>query len=210
VSQNQGVIADLGMRVELVPMDPHFFDISLSLYRQDGAEGVVHTYSQKPGADGRAAFVARAMSALGGVEGDGQRIRFPCGTWHAAAAKRLFLEACKLDSSATPEPRPLEVVDTKTGQQIRVEPLGGGAYRVHAEGAGEEAPSRAPAVAAGLAKLAELAVDDQTQVTFPCGEPHDELVGLLLVRALNVRAALREHEDTASRGILAAPSAQEQ
>jgi hypothetical protein len=46
-------------------------------------------------------------------------------------------------------------------------------------------------------------------VSFPCGERHDALVGLLLVRAQNLRAALREEELTATRGILAAPSAQE-
>jgi len=45
-------------------------------------------------------------------------------------------------------------------------------------------------------------------VVFPCGRPHDELMGLLLPRALNARAALREEEMAASRGMLVAPSAQ--
>ena len=39
--------------------------------------------------------------------------------------------------------------------------------------------------------------------------PHGALIGLLLVRAPNVRAALREYEEVASRGTLAAPSQQE-
>jgi hypothetical protein len=71
-------------------------------------------------------------------------------------------------------------------------------------------PSRAPAIASGLAKLAELtaADDDTTVVTFPCGEPHDALLGVLLVRALNLRQALREEELKASRGVLVAPSSQ--
>jgi hypothetical protein len=45
-------------------------------------------------------------------------------------------------------------------------------------------------------------------VAFGCKQTHDSLVGLLLVRALNVRAVLREQEMTASRGVLSAPSAQ--
>ena len=43
---------------------------------------------------------------------------------------------------------------------------------------------------------------------FVCAWPHDALMGLLLPRALNVRAVLREEEMAASRGTLVAPSAQ--
>ena len=53
-------------------------------------------------------------------------------------------------------------------------------------------------------------VDGQpNQTRFSCSQEHDDLIGLLLVRAPNVRAAMREAEDMASRGVLAAPSAQE-
>jgi hypothetical protein len=152
------------------------------------------------------------MRTLGGLDAGGgePEVRFPCATWHAAAARRLFLEACKQDPSKPPAPRPLEVADTRSDQTIRVEPLGGGAYRVRSAGGGGDTPDRAPAVAAGLAKLAELDTsDDGSVVAFPCRHEHDTLLGLLLVRALNVRAALREEEATASRGVLVAPSAQE-
>ena len=95
---------------------------------------------------------------------------------------------------------------------IRVEPLGAGRYRVLAEQVAEGATSRAPAVAAGLAKLAELTpvADDATVVAFPCGAGHDALVGLLLPRALNVRQALREQETLSSRGVMSAPSASQE
>jgi hypothetical protein len=210
-----GQITDIGRRVELVPMDGHCHDISIALYLQQraaGPAGLVHTYSSNADAPGRIAFVAQAMAILGGLETDGELVRFPCGTWHAAAARRLFLEACKLESSATVGPRPLEATDARTGQGIRVEPLGEGRYRVLAEHAAEGAASRAPAVAAGLAKLAELAVpeDEPSVVAFPCGEGHDALVGLLLPRALNVRQTLREQEALSSRGVLSAPSASQE
>ena len=60
-------------------------------------------------------------------------------------------------------------------------------------------------------KLAEMDEVSGTldQVVFPCGQVHDALVGLLLVRAPNVRAVLREQEAVASRGVLAAPSQQD-
>jgi hypothetical protein len=211
-----GVLTDIGTRVELVPMDAYFDEISIALYlqrRDDGPVGLVHTYSSKPGARERTAFVARAMRVLGGLEPAGAEdlVCFPCGTWHAAAAKRAFLEACKADPAAPLAPRPLETTDRKTGQRVHVEPLGNGAYRVNAEGVTEGAPSRAPAVARGLAKLAELDPGDDPEVVgFPCERSHDALVGLLLPRALNVRAALQEEELKATRGVLAAPGAQEE
>ena len=71
---------------------------------------------------------------------------------------------------------------------------------------------RRSAIAGGLVKLGEMewAEGGQDEVAFLCGQAHDELIGVLLVRALNVRAILREQEMSASRGQLLAPSAQEQ
>jgi hypothetical protein len=210
-----GVVADIGTRIELVPMDGRFEDISIALYRREsgGAPvGHVHTYSHKPGVDARVQYVAETMAILGGLDGvadEAATLRFPCGTWHEAAVKRVFLEACKADPAQPVIPRPLDLHDRRSGQHITLEKLGGGAYRVHAQHAeGEE--SRARVVANGLAKLGRLAPDeDGVTVTFQCGTDHDALVGLLLVRAPNVRAVLREEEAAALRGILAAPSAQE-
>jgi len=203
-------------RVELVPMDPHCADITVALYRADEEGqpvGLVHTYSSRPGAAERVAFVAHAMRVLGGLEpvddGDSRLVRFPCRTWHALAARRLFLEATKLDPEEAVVERPLEVPDTRSEQTIRVESLGGGRYAVRADGATEDTPSRAAAIAAALAKLAELSAEDGELVAFPCGHDHDALVAVMLKRAQNLRASLREEEMTASRGVLVAPSAQE-
>jgi hypothetical protein len=218
-----GRILDIGRRAEILPMDPRCGDITLALYRQEGGQGpvgLVHTYSSRPGAAERAAFVAQAMRVLGGLEALGlsapgdpvgaATVRFSCGAWHTRAAKRLFLEACKVDPDAPLAARPLVIDEAKSGQRIRVEPAGPGAYRVTAEGGEEGAPSRAPAVARGLAKLAELELsDDPELVSFPCGSSHDALVGLLLPRALNVRSALAEEELKAARGVLSAPGAKE-
>jgi hypothetical protein len=130
------------------------------------------------------------------MEQIGDRLRFPCGAAHQAAAKRIFLEASKLPSDAAVGPKPLSTPDKKSGGVVTVESLGGGEYRV-------------PAGAAinGLKKLAEMEGADD-RVKFACGYAHDAAIGLLLPRALNVRAVLREEEAAASRGLLVAPSAQ--
>jgi hypothetical protein len=210
-----GIRTDIGQRVELVSMDSRFAEISIGLYRKDTADGpvaLVHTYSTKPGGGDRIAFVEDAMRELGGLEPvAGGGLRFSCRSWHGAAAKRLFLEACKHDPATPLAARPAEVPDTRSEQVIRIEPLGRGAYRIDAVGATDEVPSRAPAITKALVKLGQLdpADDDETTVSFSCGQDHHALIALLLLRAQNLRAALREEEINASRGVLTAPSAQE-
>ena len=63
-----GETIDLGRRIELVPMDPHFHNISIALYRQESGNGpvfLVHSYSKREGARQRVEFVARAMARTG-------------------------------------------------------------------------------------------------------------------------------------------------
>ena len=210
------VRTDLGQRVELVSMDPLFHDVSIGLYRKetdDGPVAVVHSYSTRAGTDARLAFIADALVALGGLErvdGDPDGgLRLPCRDWHNEAMKRLFLDCFRVDPSVELAPKPLEGPDTRSEQTIALVPLGDGVYRVEASGATEEEPSRAPAIARALVRLAQLDERDETSVAFACGHDHHELMGVMLVRAQNLRASLREEELTASRGVLAAPSAQE-
>ncbi len=197
-------------------MDKHHRDISVALYLRETDEGPVasvHSFSRADGVPERLRYLVDALCVLGGLEraGGERTVRFPCRSWHNTAAKRLFAEACKHDPATALEQRPLEAPDSRTDQTIVVEPIGDGAYEVKAAGATDETPSRAPAIARGIAKLAELSFDDgeRSIVKFECGHDHDALVGLLLLRAQNIRAVLREEEMEASKGILAAPSAQE-
>jgi hypothetical protein len=210
-------ISDPGRRIELVPTDPHGDGITVALYEEgggwDGAAFRVHSYSPRPGARGRVGFVRAAMAALGGLEPlrETALLRFACGNDHRLACRRVFLEACKLASGTELAARPLSVEDRRSGRTLRALGLGGGAYRLEADGEDEATRARLEAIANGLVKLAEMerGPGGAVEVAFACGRAHDAIVGLLLPRALNVRAALREQEAAAARGILAAPSAQE-
>jgi hypothetical protein len=210
-----GVTIDIGRRIELVPMDPHFHNITIALYRQRRDEGLaflVHTYSHLEGAKERIAFLMKAMRILGGMEltADGL-LRFPCGSAHEAACKRVFLESCKLSPNAEVEPRPLNILDKKSGLNISVFSRGAGVYEVTAEGEGKNKERRVSAIAKALCKLGRLEELDEssTKVGFRCEYPHDAMAGLLLVRAPNVRTIIREQEAASSRGVLSAPSQQE-
>jgi hypothetical protein len=210
---------DIGKRIELVSMDPHCLNISIALYLQDhvqGPEFLVHTYSQRPEAIQRIRFICEGMVNLGGMEflqAGSNRVRFACHGDHLKACRRVFLEVCKLPSESPLVPKELLIFDKKSNRTIRAISGPGCAYELTADGLdNEERSQRISAVAQGLTKLAELRVEGQglNQLSFPCGQRHDPLIGLLLGRALNVRAVLREQELAASKGILAPPSAQNQ
>jgi hypothetical protein len=204
---------DLGTRVELLSMDPHFHDITIGLYRQDHngrPEYLVHSYSQREGARERIEFLRKAITVLGQLEQTDDWLYFSCASAHQAAARRAFLEACKLPPTAALEPRGLKALDKRSGRTVTVTSLGGGRYQLAADGAEEAKVSRVEGVTAGLKKLAEMAPVEGSldEVAFSCGRSHDALVGLLLPRALNVRAILREEEAAGGRGMLVAPSQQ--
>ena len=199
-------------------MDGHFHDITLALYRQPTAAGpafLVHSYSSLDGAANRIEDVRSLMTTLGGLRPSAEApglLAFPCGEEHGLAVRRLFLEACKSGSPGEAGPPSLSTVDRKSGLTIVAEPLGEGQYRVEAVGeAGENDRSRRVGVIVnGLMKLGEMRRVEGAEdcVGFDCGHPHDEIVGLLLVRAPNVRAIVREQQALAARGVLAAPSQQ--
>ncbi|MCE2415471.1 hypothetical protein J4G07_15890 [Candidatus Poribacteria bacterium] len=216
-----GRIVDIGRRIELIPIDPHFHDITIGLYCQQIADAttgtdfpvfLVHTYSQITDAAERIQEVVQAMQILGGMlkTPDGL-LYFPCKNIHEAACRRVFLEACKLTSSTDTEPRPLNILDKKSQLIITVDSMGNGTYQVSANGEGRGASRRISAIAGGLMKLGEMEsveTDNKDTVSFACGHSHDALIGLLLIRAPNVRVVLRKEEMGASRGVLSAPSQQ--
>ncbi|MCZ6676452.1 MAG: hypothetical protein O7E52_04300 [Candidatus Poribacteria bacterium] len=205
---------DIGRRIELVPMDPHFHDITIALYRQQRDEGpafLVHTYSRIAGGRQRIDFVVKAMEVLGGMDvTPDELLRFPCWGEHELACKRIFLEACKLDPKDKIEPRPLTILDRKSGMNMTALSLGDGVYQVTADGEGRGAERRISVIGNGLIKLGEMKPAEQSidKVAFSCRHDHDAMVGLLLIRAPNVRVIMREQDMAASRGVLSAPSQQ--
>ena len=207
-------IVDIGRRIELVPIDTHFKDITIALYsdqQEDRTVFRVHTYSRLEGVQERIQNVIQSMQTLGGMEISDGLLYFPCGEKHEAACRRVFLEACKLPQGTPAEQRPLNTLDKKSKLTITVNSLGNGIYKVEANGEGRSAERRVSAITAGLMKLGEMDPvkdNENDSVSFSCGYSHDALIGLLLVRAPNVRVILREEESSASRGVLSAPSQQ--
>jgi len=209
-----GRTLEVGRRIELVSMDRHFHDITIGLYEQPGPEGSafrLHTYSRREGAPERIAFLNRAMEILGGLSSSADgALRFPCGERHVLAVKRVFLDAWKLPTSPVLSRHPLSVFDKKCNCTLTARYTEPGRYDVVGEHTDEEILRRCTVYARGLIKLAGLGEvsGSTTSVEFSCHQPHDALVGLLMLRAGDVRTAMREAAMMAARGVLSAPSNQ--
>lgn len=209
------LIFDLGDRIELISMDKFFHDISIGLYEQRSSLGVVeyviHTYSSRDGVAKRLQYLRDAMQLLGGMSISPKgHLYFSCGGQHTLACKRIFIEASKLSSDTFCEARPLNIYDKKSQSNINLTFKDGGLYKVSTTSIDDsEARRRVDAVANGLRKLTNMSTGDRNdEVVFDCGKRHDSLIGLMLVRALNVRAVLREEGQAAAQGVLTAPSTQ--
>jgi hypothetical protein len=207
---------ELGRRIELCSMDRHCHDISLGLYEQESDDGprfLVHTYSALPDVSTRVDFLKSALERMGGLvfcNDAPEYLRFDCGRVHTRALKRTFLDLCKLESGDALDPKPLTAYDKKADGELTARTLGGGAYEVVSEDDSEAGQKRAVAVAKGFAKLCEMDWSEAqpTRVSFACGSDHDRLIGVLMFRAQNVRAAMKDEDFAAARGVLAAPSQQ--
>lgn len=212
-----GETQDLGRRIELFSMDVNCLDISLALYRRgtgESARVLVHSYSQLDGVTERVGFISQALQVKAGLEpvpGESGWLKFPCDGFHQRALTRAFLDVCKLASGTPLAVEPLSKFDKKADCNLSAVELGGGVYEMRPDQQTEAGHKRASALTRGFVKLCQMeAIEDHPdRAAFFCKTSHNALMGTLMYRAQNLRAAMREQESTASRGVLAAPSQQE-
>lgn len=155
------VIELYGRCLELVPMDPHFHNISVGLYVKDGT-CAVWTYSRRPGADERIERIRDQMAALGGlspVEGTSNEMRFTCGYLHVRPARFLLAQAVGKSPDYSPPEGELSIKDSKTQLMLKIVPGemdGQTVYQVTGEGEHANVPARLRLVVAGFVRYGEM------------------------------------------------------
>ena len=199
------VIERYGPCLELTSMDPHFHNISVGLYVKDGV-CTVWTFSQKPGIEGRIERIRDQLVALGGMEpmeGTHNQARFPCGYLHVRPVKFLLSQAVgKAPDYALPQGQ-MSIKDTKTPLILSVagrEVEGRWVYELSAEGEAPNVPARLRLVVAGFMRYGELEKVSDTEVAFPCGQRHDDLLRVVLPYSRNVSGVESMMEAEALRG----------
>ncbi len=201
------VIEEYGRCLELVPMDPHFHSITVSLFVKDDII-TVWTFSRKAGVEDRIQSIRDQLVRLGGlvaVESSHNQVRFPCGHLHARPVKFVCSLAVEKPPDHTLPSGEMAIKDTKTkltlkvsGQQVEDRWV----YEVSATGEAPNVPLRLRAIVAGFVRYGEMEKVGDNSVSFPCGQRHDALLRVLLPYARNVSAVEDMLEASAMRGQL--------
>jgi hypothetical protein len=196
------VIETYGKCLELVPIDPHFHNISIGLYFK-GDIATVWTFSRREGVEARIEQVRDQLAKLGdmdAVEGIYNQVKPRCGTIHQRPLKFLMMQAVEKDPSFD-YPKGL-VKDLRSPLMLGFESEeidGRTVYRVTAEGEAPRAAGRLRAITSGFVRYGEMErVGDG--VSFSCGARHDQLMRLLLPYARNVTGTQDMLEADALRG----------
>jgi len=183
------ILERYGKCLELVPLDPNFHDISVSLYEKDGVM-TVWTFSRTPGVEERIRQIRDQLVALGGlvpVEGTHDQVKLPCGQLHGRPMKFLMTQAVeKVPDYALPVGG---VKDLRSPLMLgfEVEEVDGRwVYSVTGEGDAPNRDARLRAVTGGYVRYGEMEKVGEDNVGFPCGYRHDELAMLVLPYARNV------------------------
>ena len=199
------VIERYGKCLELVPTDPSFHDVSVGLYVTDGA-CTVWTFSRKPGVRERLQQIRDQLVSLGGltpIEGTTDQARFPCGHLHVRPVRFLMAQAVGKAKEYAQPGGDMSIKDSKTDLIIS---LSGGerdgryVYEVVAQGEAANPALRLRMIVAGFLRYGEMEKSGDAEVTFPCGQRHDQLMRLLLPYSRNVSAVEGMMEAEALRG----------
>lgn len=198
------IIEKYGRCLELVPMDPHFHNASVSLYLKDGV-CTVWSFSGKPGIEDRLNQVRDQMVALGGmtaVDNSPNQAKFTCGDLHVRPVKFLLSQAVGKAVDYAP-PENMSIRDSKSALMLRFggqEKEGRWVYSVTGEGEAPNPTMRIRMVVAGFVRYGEMEKISDTEVAFACGQRHDGLIKLLMPYSRNISSVEGMMEAEAMRG----------
>ena len=185
------VLERLGRCVELVSMDPYCDGITIGLHEKDGLL-TVWSFSRKEGVHARLRQVRNQLVTLGGlspVHRTDTLANFPCGYIHSRPLKFLMMRAVEKSPDFRWPDGPISVKDLKSGLTFLAERRQEGrkwVYEIRGEGEAKNPQLRLRSAAAGMVRYGEMKKVGDTEVSFVCGYPHDELVRLLFPYARNL------------------------
>mgnify|MGYP001175742547 CR=1 FL=1 len=197
------VIEEYGKCLELVPIDPHFKNISVSLYEKNNV-ATVWTFSRKNGVSKRIEQIRDQLAKLGDlepIETTNNQLRSSCGIMHTRPLKFLMMQAVEKSPDYS-HPEGL-IKDLRSDLLLgfsTVEMDGSTGYQINAKGEAPNLNGRLRAITSGFVRYGEMIRRDNFTVSFSCGAKHNPLMQLLLPYARNVTGTQDMLEADSLRG----------
>tara|TARA_Y100000590_G_scaffold203129_1_gene230475 strand:+ start:3050 stop:3715 length:666 start_codon:yes stop_codon:yes gene_type:complete len=197
------VIEEYGKCLELIPIDPHFKNISVSLYEKNNV-ATVWTFSRKSGVSKRIEQIRDQLAKLGDlepIETTNNQLRSSCGIMHTRPLKFLMMQAVEKSPDYS-HPEGL-IKDLRSDLLLgfsTVEMDGSTGYQINAKGEAPNLNGRLRAITSGFVRYGEMIRRDNFTVSFSCGAKHNPLMQLLLPYARNVTGTQDMLEADSLRG----------
>ena len=197
------VIEEYGKCLELVPIDPHFKNISVSLYEKNNV-ATVWTFSRKNGVSKRIEQIRDQLAKLGDlepIETTNNQLRSSCGIMHTRPHKFLMMQAVEKSPDYS-HPEGL-IKDLRSDLLLgfsTVDMDGSTGYQINAKGEAPNLNGRLRAITSGFVRYGEMIRRDNFTVSFSCGAKHNPLMQLLLPYARNVTGTQDMLEADSLRG----------
>lgn len=185
------VFEKLGRCLELIPMDPHFQNISIGLYVQNSICSL-WSFSQKDGVGKRIEGIRNQMVALGDLEpvhDASNQARFPCGKVHQRPLRFLLSQATNKTPDFKHPSGNIAIQDSKSDLMLSATPKeknGTWHYEIQGQGESKNASLRIKMVVAGFVKYGEMIKTSDTSVAFECGKNHENLMRIILPYSRNI------------------------
>ncbi len=193
----------IGACSELVPMDPHFHNISVGLYMKDGT-GTVWTFSQRPEIGRRIQEIRDQLGILGDmnpIPGSRDQARFSCRHSHLRPLRFLVKQAVEKPPDYTLPAGRIKDLRSQLMLDIGSRSVGGKwVYNVTSEGTAPNEAHRIRAVVTGFTRYGEMEKSEDGTISFPCHHRHDNLAKLILPYARNVNKVEDTLSETSLRG----------
>ena len=201
------VMHDYGKCISLIPMDPHFEDMSVALYLKNKTF-TVWTFHRAEGYQERLIQITEQLVSLTDMKSmkdSPNQLTFPDEIIPVSPLKFAFRLAVEKPYGFSLNKGRIEVRDTKSPLTIIATPEktdDGWKYTISSEGEYKNTPMRIRAVIRGLSKFGSLEEIDNISACFPSRKRHDKLVRLILPYAKNISAVEDQLESDNMRGQL--------
>ena len=200
-------LSEYGYCLSLIPMDPNFHNMSVSLYLKNKIFTIT-TFCREKGYEKRIKEIANQLVVLAGMEqlnNTGNQLTFPDKLIPLSALNFAFKLAVEKPFDFKLSEGNIQVKDTKSPLTIIANALKDGnnwKYDITADGEAKNSTMRIRAIILGLTKFANMQKIDHASCRFESGKRHDKIVRLILPYARNISAVSESLEADAMRGQL--------